>query len=101
MAGDRERGDSIDRTAWLASTATTVATAGITFGAWASVSRHGDAEFPDSRLLLAAVLLVYVPLLFVVARKRVTISIAVLYGLVFGLLCVVAIPAASTLTGGQ
>lgn len=90
-----------ERTAWFSSTATSVVTTGITFGVWASVSRHGDVELPDSRLLLAATLLVYLPLLFVVVRKRFTLRIAIPYGIAFGLLCVVAIPAALTLIGWQ
>lgn len=90
-----------ERTAWSASTATSVVTAGATFGVWASVSRHGDVEFPDSRLLLAATLLVYLPLLVIVARKPLTMRIAIPYGIVFGLLCVVAIPAALALIGWQ
>lgn len=89
------------RTAWLASTATSVVTAGITFGVWASMTRHDDYALPDSRLLLVGTMLAYLSLLFVAARRTFTMWIAIPLGIVFGLLCVVAIPAALTLSGWQ
>lgn len=89
------------RRAWLASTATSILTAGITFGVWAKVTRHDCHSLPDPRLLCILVLAAYCALLFVMSRRPFTLLIAIPYGAVFGALCVVTIPAVLAIMGWQ
>jgi len=68
---------------------------------WGSPTRYDEYALPDSRLLLGAAMLAYLSLLFVAARGTFTMWIAIPLGIVFGFLCVVAIPATLTLIGWQ